>query len=102
VAGSGGTAEKSAGSKRSRTRRKSDVRIGLPETDEEADAFFLYTGRLILHGSRGSGRVLELLANMGHRGTEPERRKEFAKFYKASDNGLIASVHAQGRPAPKS
>jgi outer membrane protein OmpA-like peptidoglycan-associated protein len=81
---------------------ESNSEFGLPQTDEEADAFFLYTGRLILHGSRGSGRVLELLANLGHRGAEPERRAEFAKFYKASDNGLINSVHATGRPAPTS
>ncbi len=74
--------------------------FGLPQSDEDADGFFMYTGRLILHGSRGAGRVLELLANLGHRGTEPERRGEFAKFYKASDNGLVNSVHATGRPAP--
>jgi hypothetical protein len=44
--------------------------------------------------------VLELLANMGHQGSEPERRAEFAKFYQASDNALVDSVHSSGRPAP--
>lgn len=81
---------------------ESNSEFGLPQTDEEADAFFMYTGRLILHGSRGAGRVLELLANMGHRGSEPERRSQFATFYKASDNALVNSVHGTGRPAPTS
>jgi outer membrane protein OmpA-like peptidoglycan-associated protein len=77
-----------------------DNDFGLPETAEDAEAFFLYRGTLILRGARGAGRILDFLANMGHRGNEAARRREFSEFYSASDNGLVASVHGTGRPAP--
>jgi outer membrane protein OmpA-like peptidoglycan-associated protein len=72
----------------------------LPTGNDEASAFYLYTGTLVVHGSRGKGRVLELLSNLGHRGTEDERRSEFASFYQDSDNATINGVHGTGRPAP--
>jgi outer membrane protein OmpA-like peptidoglycan-associated protein len=73
----------------------------LPTTDEEASAFYLYTGTLVVHGSRGKGRVLELLSNLGHLGSEEQRRADFASFYSDSDDATINSVHGTGRPAPK-
>jgi len=72
----------------------------LPTTDAEASAFYLYSGTLVVHGSRGKGRILELLSNLGHRGDENQRRAEFASFYSDSDNTTINSVHGTGRPAP--
>jgi len=80
--------------------READEGNELPQDDAEAEAFFMYTGTLILRGSRGAGRIIDFLANMGHRGTEQERRDEFSRFYAASDNGVVQSVHKSGRPAP--
>jgi outer membrane protein OmpA-like peptidoglycan-associated protein len=71
----------------------------LPQTDEEADAYFSYRGTLVLHGSRGRGRTLELLANLGHAGDETARRAGFAKFYTDSTDAVIRSVHDTGKPA---
>jgi outer membrane protein OmpA-like peptidoglycan-associated protein len=71
----------------------------LPQTNDEADAYFLYRGTLTLHGSRGRGRILELLANLGHLGEEAARRAGFEKFYGSSDDPLVRRVHDSGKPA---
>jgi hypothetical protein len=71
----------------------------LPQTDAEADAYFSFRGTLVLHGARGHGRILELLANLGHLGDEAARRAAFAKFYEAATDALVKTVHDTGRPA---
>jgi outer membrane protein OmpA-like peptidoglycan-associated protein len=71
----------------------------LPQTDEDADAYFSFRGTLVLHGARGRGRILELLANLGHLGDEAARRQGFAKFYSTATDALVKSVHATGKPA---
>ncbi len=71
----------------------------LPQTDADADAYFSFRGTLVLHGARGHGRILELLANLGHLGDEAARRAAFAKFYEAATDALVKTVHDTGKPA---